>query len=184
MATGKQESIICSLAYHLSLHLWQQNLSLLDFTPDFAKDFDYLQEVKIFYSGDGHTGMGWEKVGTWLWFFFPVLQYHHVVCPREGNKLCFLPDHLKDGQAYMVFPSRVISFLETSRSEILSRPPLWAAQFCCVPKLGLAVPHQKSGFLTLAKWVWDFYCSFVAWLNEFWAVMVLVVSFNDTPNHL
>lgn len=88
MATGKQESIICSLAYHLSLHLWQQNLTLLDFTPDFAKDFDYLQEVKIFYSGDGHTGMGWEKVGTWLWFFFPVLQYHHVVCPREGNKLC------------------------------------------------------------------------------------------------
>lgn len=62
MATGKQESIICSLAYALSLYR-QQNLTLLDFTPDFTKDFDYLQEVN-FSSGDGHTEMDQEKVGT------------------------------------------------------------------------------------------------------------------------
>lgn len=84
MATGKQESIICSLAYTLSLYR-QQNITLLDFTPDFAKDFDYLQEVKIFSSGDGHTEMNQEKVGTLFFYYFFIF----FSCPTAS--LCSLP---------------------------------------------------------------------------------------------
>lgn len=101
--------------------------------------FNYFKEVKIFSSADRQTGMGSEKEET-LWVF-SCLTVSQCSLPWR-KKASYVS--LKGSEAWMVLPSCAIGFFETSRYVIFSRPPLWAAQFCHVPRLWLAVTHQEK----------------------------------------
>lgn len=134
--------------------------------------FNCFKEVKIFSSADRQTGMGSEKEET-LWVF-SCLTVSQCSLPWR-KKASYVS--LKGSEAWMVLPSCAIGFFETSRYVIFSRPPLWAAQFCHVPRLWLAVAHQEKHLkvvsLPLQKWVWDF-SYFIKCLNDFWVIVVLV----------
>lgn len=107
---------------------------------------------------------------------FSCLTVSQCSCLAWRKKASYV--FLKGGEAWVVLTSCAIGFFEISRYVIFSRPPLWAAQFCHVPRLWLGSATSgkvfKSGFFALGKWVWDFYCYFVKCLNDFWAIVVLV----------
>lgn len=123
---------------------------------------------------DGRTGMGREKEGILV--FFHVLLYHSVVCPGEKSELC-VPQGWWSLNGPSILCNRLLWKLQicdvfqtsSSRSTI---PPRSQAVTCSATS-GEAF---KSGFLALAKWVWDFYCYFVKCHNDFWMSVMLVVS--------
>lgn len=136
--------------------------------------FNYFKEMKIFSSADGQTGMGREKEGTLG--FFPVLLYHSVVCPGEKSKLC-VPQGWWSLNGPSILCNRLLWNLQICdlfQTSFLSSTILPCSQaVTCSATSGEAF---KCGFLALAKWVWDFHRYFVKCLNDFWAIVVLVVS--------
>lgn len=85
-------------------------------------------------------------------------------------------------------PSRVWKWNDSS---ILCSSLLWNLQTCdlfqtsalsstilpCSQTVTCSASWEvfNSGFLALAKWVWDFYCYFIKCLTNLWATVVLVV---------